>query len=78
MLRLTWELGQDGGEKMYKKALKYFSAHPYYNSFIHLLIGIGVGILITYPFVGAHPIRWGVTLVVLGLLAHAYPLVVKK
>jgi len=63
---------------MYKKALKYFSLHPYYNSVVHVLIGLGLGILITYPLVGEHPVRWGIALVALGLLGHLYPLMAKK
>lgn len=63
---------------MYKKLLKYFSQHPVYNSFTHLVIGVGVGILLTYPFVGIHPLRWGLSFLALGLLGHIYPLVAKK
>ncbi|MCL4390039.1 MAG: hypothetical protein M1484_01865 [Patescibacteria group bacterium] len=63
---------------MYKKALKYFSAHPYYNSAVHLLIGIGIGILITYPLVVTHPIRWGLLFLGIGLIAHLYPMWGKK
>ena len=44
---------------------------------VHLLIGIGIGILITYPLIGEHPLRWGVAILVAGLLAHLYPLIVK-
>ncbi len=63
---------------MYKKAMKYMSAHPYYNSTIHVIIGVGLGILITYPLVGEHPIRWGIALVTLGVLGHLYTLMGKK
>lgn len=57
---------------------KYFKEHPTYNGFVHILIGIGIGALITYPYFGTHPLRWGVALIVLGLLGHLYPLAIKK
>lgn len=63
---------------MYKQAEKYFSKHVMYNSFVHLVIGIGLGILLTYPVVGIHPLRWGIGLVVVGLFAHVYPVLGKK
>ena len=62
---------------MYPKLLKYFSRHPTHNALTHLLIGIGCGILMTYPLVGSHPLRWGLPFLVVGLLAHLYPLLVK-
>lgn len=62
----------------YKKIMKYFSSHPVYTAGIYFLIGAGAGILLTYPFVGVHPIRWGVGLMVLGLLGIAYPMATKK
>ncbi len=62
---------------MLKNAEKYFRQHPMYNSTIHAIGGIGIGILITYPFVGAHPVRWGVALLILSLLGHLYPLTLK-
>lgn len=52
------------------KMEKYFSKHVYYGQAIHLVIGIGIGILITYPLVGEHPVRWGLALIALGLLGH--------
>lgn len=59
---------------MLKKIEKYFAGHPYYNAATHLLIGVGVGILITYPLVVTHPVRWGLLFIGLGLLGHFYPL----
>lgn len=64
--------------KELKKLSKYFSQHPYYNSATHVLIGIGIGILITYPLVTTHPLRWGLGFLVLGLLGHLYPLIAEK
>ena len=63
---------------MYKKVESYFKKNVLYNSFVHLIIGVGIGILITYPLVGSHPLRWGIGLFVLGLLGHAYPLFAEK
>lgn len=63
---------------MYKKMSQYFSKHPLYNGVTHMLIGVGLGALLTYPYFGAHPIRWGIALIALGLLAHFYPLTLKK
>lgn len=63
---------------MYKKIVSYLERHPVYNSSIHVIIGAGIGILITYPFVQTHPVRWGVALLVIGLLGHLYPLFIKK
>lgn len=63
---------------MLKQIKTYFKAHPTYNSFVHILIGIGLGVLLTHPVFGGHTLRWGVGLVVLGLLGHLYPLLIKK
>lgn len=57
--------------------MKYMAAHTSYNSFVHLLIGLGAGILLTYPYID-HPVRIGTTLVVLGVIGHLYPLVTSK
>lgn len=63
---------------MLQQMKEYFGAHPMYNSVVHLLIGVGFGILVTYPLVGSHPLRWGVGILAVGLLGHLYPLVTKK
>lgn len=57
---------------MYKKDLKYFSKHVMFNSAIHIVGGIGIGILIASPIIGPHPVRWGVTFIVLSVLGHVY------
>ncbi|MBU1472234.1 hypothetical protein KKB64_00400 [Patescibacteria group bacterium] len=44
-------------EKSCKKMKKYFSKYPMFNGAIHVIGGIGIGTLITYPFVGQHPVR---------------------
>ncbi len=53
---------------------KYFQKNPGFNSIIHIVIGIGIGILVTYPLIGAHPVRWGVFFLILGLVGHLYPI----
>lgn len=55
-----------------KKATAYFKKHLVFTSTIHAIGGVGVGILITYPFIGAHPVRWGVALVAISILGHLY------
>ncbi|MEK7155128.1 MAG: hypothetical protein AAB697_03300 [Patescibacteria group bacterium] len=62
---------------MYKKIGAYFRKHAYYNSAVHVLAGVGIGIFLTYPLVGAHPVRWGGLFLVVALLGHLYPLVKK-
>lgn len=62
---------------MCKQIKQYLSQHPYFNGGIHILVGIGVGMLLTYPLAGAHPVRWGIGFIVLGILGHLYPLVKK-
>lgn len=56
----------------YRKLLVYFSRHPLHNALVHILVGMGLGILLTYPLVGRHPLRWGIALLVLGVLGHLW------
>lgn len=49
-----------------------------YNSLVHVTIGVGIGILITYPFIGAHPLRWGGIILLIGIIGHIYPVFLKK
>jgi len=53
-----------------QRAVKYFSKYPNYNGFIHLIGGIGIGFLLTYPLVGAHPVRWGLIFIGLSIFGH--------
>ena len=62
---------------VYKKINQYFGSHVIYNSTIHVIAGIGIGILITYPLIGAHPVRWGAVFLIAGILGHLYPLIHK-
>lgn len=61
-----------------KAMSKYFKTHSVYNAVVHSLIGVGVGILLTFPFFSAHPVRWGLSLVAIGIIGHLYPLALKK
>lgn len=58
--------------KHYKNLKKYLSKYPDVNGLIHLVLGVGMGILITYPLVGSHPVRWGLLLIALGVIGHIW------
>jgi len=61
-----------------KKILNYFKNHVEFNSVIHVLGGIGIGILIASPIANPHPVRWGLIFLGLSLLGHAYAFRAKK
>ena len=58
--------------KYCKNIKKYFGKNPMFNGATHVLAGIGVGILITYPWIGIHPVRWGIAFLVLATLGHLW------
>ena len=60
------------------RAFDYFKKHPNYNATIHVIGGMAIGILITYPFIGAHPLRWGLTLGAISSLGNVYAFLAKK
>lgn len=62
---------------VYKKISQYFKAHIVYTSTIHVIAGIGIGMLLTYPLAGNHPVRWGMAFITIGILGHLYPLMKK-
>jgi hypothetical protein len=62
---------------MYKQIEQYFKNHAMYNASVHIILGIGLGMLLTYPLAGAHPVRWGLGFIILGILGHIYPLAKK-
>lgn len=64
--------------KWIKRSEKWFSKHVWYASLIHGLAGVGIGILITNPLVGEHPVRWGAVFLGLGILGHLAPYFDKK
>lgn len=63
--------------KSYKKITKYLNDHPNYNAFLSIFAGMAVGVMMTYPFVGPHPVRWAVVLLGIATLGHIYPLFTK-
>ncbi|MBI2074699.1 MAG: hypothetical protein HYT83_02555 [Candidatus Levybacteria bacterium] len=63
---------------MVKKIEKYFSKHVYLNSFSHIMIGLGLGALLTNDFLNPHPVRYGLIFFVVGALGHLYAYVSKK
>ncbi len=56
-------------KKLNKKVMSYFKVHPVYNSFIHLFVGVGAGLMIV-PLIPGDLNMWGIGLIVLGILAH--------
>lgn len=65
-------------QKHIQQIERYLSKYPRYNAVVHAVGGIGVGVLIARPLVGTHPVRWGLMLLVLSVLAHLKPLMMKK
>lgn len=63
--------------KYYKNAVKYFTKHPDQNAFVHLLLGIGIGFLLTYPVAETHPVRWGALFLLLGAIGHVWAAIQK-
>ena len=61
---------------MYKRLLKYYGKYPLYCAFVHLFIGLGLGILISRPL-GIHPVRVGLALLAIGALGKLYVLIKK-
>jgi len=57
---------------VYKNAISYFKKHPAFHATIHAIGGIGVGILIASPIASPHPVRWGISLLVIAVLGHVY------
>ncbi|MBI4028869.1 MAG: hypothetical protein HY376_00680 [Candidatus Blackburnbacteria bacterium] len=57
---------------MINKIYKYLGKHPRYNSTIHLVIGLGFGIILARPYV-ANPVKWGLALIAVGVVGHLYP-----
>lgn len=52
--------------------MKYFKKHPAYVATVHLLGGIGVGAILTYPVFSPHQVRWGAAFIGLAILGHLY------
>ncbi|MBI2616572.1 hypothetical protein HYW55_00375 [Candidatus Gottesmanbacteria bacterium] len=65
-------------QSYFQKLRDYFKEHENYNAVIHWCAGVGVGILITYPIVGGHPLRWGLSFLAIGVIGHFLPLLLRK
>ncbi len=63
---------------MVRKFIENIKKHPVHGAVGHFLEGVGVGILITRPWVGIHPLRWGVALIIIGGVIELYPMIWKK
>jgi F0F1-type ATP synthase assembly protein I len=61
---------------MYKQLLKYYGKHPLYAIFVNVIIGIGLGILLSRPL-GVHPLRYGIALLLIGGAGKLYALLNK-
>lgn len=61
-----------------KKAIVYLGKHVEYNAFIHVLGGIGLGIILASPLTYPHPVRWALVLLGLSLAGHFYAITAKK
>lgn len=46
--------------------------------FADIIIGMGIGALLTYPFFGSHPVKWGIGLIIIGVLVHLYPKIIRR
>lgn len=56
--------------------MAFFSKHVEYNAFVHVLGGVGLGIIIagfTFPY----QVNWALGLLALSILGHLYTLTVK-
>lgn len=62
---------------MWKEMDKYFSKHTIFNATVHTVAGIGIGALITGPLLDPHPVRWGLTFLLIAVLGHVYTMWVK-
>ncbi|OGC58286.1 hypothetical protein A3A70_03280 [candidate division WWE3 bacterium RIFCSPLOWO2_01_FULL_42_11] len=63
---------------MPKKIKAYFSKHVEFNSTVHVVGGVGLGILLASPLFWEHPLRWGFAFIGWSLLGHLYALLAKK
>lgn len=58
--------------KYIKHINKFLSKNTEFNSVIHAMLGIGVGILITYPLIGVHPLRWAIFFIGIAVIGHIW------
>ncbi len=62
-------MGKMYGEYV-RRSSKYLSKYPTFNAIIHMLAGVGIGFLLTYPVAGSHPVRYGVAFLALAVIGH--------
>ncbi len=55
-----------------QKYLGYLANHVEFNAAIHVLAGIGLGIIIAGPLIYPHPVRWALVFLALSLMGHLY------
>jgi len=55
-----------------RRAVSYFRDHVEYSAAVHVLGGIGLGILLASPMAFPHPVRWAGVLLGLSLAGHLY------
>jgi hypothetical protein len=68
----------DWYSKYYNSVTKYFSKHVLYNSFIHVIAGAGIGIILARPIDGSHPVQLGLILIGVSVLGHLIPGIMGK
>ena len=59
-----------------KRAINFFSKHVEYNAFVHVLGGIGLGIIVA-GFTFPNQIVWALGLLLLSIVGHLYTITVK-
>lgn len=59
-------------DKYCQQIKKYFAKNPMYNAAVHVLTGIGIGIILARPLAGTHPVRWGIAFLTVALLGHLW------
>jgi len=52
------------------KCKKYMTQHPHYSAVVNVLLGMGLGVLLTYPIVQEHPLRWAAAFIILAVLGY--------
>jgi hypothetical protein len=59
-------------KKYCKTARKYLNVHTEFSGTVHLLFGVGIGVILTYPIAGVHPLRVGFMFLALGILGYVW------
>lgn len=55
-----------------KNIERFFTKNVYYNALSNLVLGLGIGALITNSIINPHPLRYGLVIVLIALLLYAY------